>query len=556
MANKGLFASTKGKYVPPADTKNEAGGRAYKRSSEEALAVYAATGCLNGTFYATAEEQLDKALAFASECSDDFVARTAIYARQSAFMKDMPALLCAVLCARKSPCLQVAFPQVIDNGRMLRNFVQIVRSGVTGRKSLGSSAKRLVQGWLNSRSPERLFRDSVGQDPSIADVIKMVHPKPADPARTALYAYLIGKPTVTELLPDLVLAYEGYKLMMNGGPVYEDLAVPDVPFQMLTALGLGKKEWTEIARNAPWGMTRMNLNTFQRHGVFEVPGMIHLISERLRNPELIRRSRVFPYQLLMAYKASGGGPPKTRRYVGHYEHLARQERAKSPVPHDIQEALQDALDIALENVPEMHETLYVCPDVSGSMRSPVTGKRKGSTSKVQCVDVAALVAAALLRVNKRTSVLPFECDVVSMRLNPRDSVMTNAQKLASVGGGGTNCSAPLKRLNDKQAIGDLVVFVSDYESWVDSSRSYLHGNGTGMLSEWSKFKARNPRAKLICININPNPTTQVKEREDIIQVAGFSDQVFHLIAAVAEGHTKAGYWLGKIGETPLNEPRP
>ena len=37
---------------------------------------------------------------------------------------------------------------------------------------------------------------------------------------------------------------------------------------MLTALPLGKSDWIEIARNAPWQATRMNLNTFARHGVF------------------------------------------------------------------------------------------------------------------------------------------------------------------------------------------------------------------------------------------------------------------------------------------------
>ena len=41
---------------------------------------------------------------------------------------------------------------------------------------------------------------------------------------------------------------------------------------MLTALGLGRREWTAIARSAPWQMTRMNLNTFARHGVFERAG--------------------------------------------------------------------------------------------------------------------------------------------------------------------------------------------------------------------------------------------------------------------------------------------
>ena len=82
----------------------------------------------------------------------------------------------------------------------------------------------------------------------------------------------------------------------------------------------------------------------------------------------------------------------------------------------------------------------------------------------RCIDVAAPVTAAVVRKNPSAVVLPFEQDVVPISVNPRDSVMTNAEKLASIGGGGTNCSAPLAQLNRSQARGDLVIFISDNES--------------------------------------------------------------------------------------------
>jgi 60 kDa SS-A/Ro ribonucleoprotein len=43
-------------------------------------------------------------------------------------MKDMPALLCAVLWVKDRELLASVFPRVIDNTQMLRNFLQIVRS--------------------------------------------------------------------------------------------------------------------------------------------------------------------------------------------------------------------------------------------------------------------------------------------------------------------------------------------------------------------------------------------------------------------------------------------
>src|SRR5689334_2605781 len=183
MANKSLFQSVRGALMPKADTTNEAGGPAYKLSPKHALAQYTATGCLNSTFYASAEDQLQKVLALTKEVDAAFIAKTAVYARQKGFMKDMPALLCAALSVKDPQLLRAVFDRVIDDGKMLRNFVQVLRSGAVGRKSLGTAPKKLVQRWFESRTDEQVFRASVGNTPSLADVIKMVHPKPAAPSR-------------------------------------------------------------------------------------------------------------------------------------------------------------------------------------------------------------------------------------------------------------------------------------------------------------------------------------------------------------------------------------
>ena len=67
-------------------------------------------------------------------------------------MKDMPALLCALLSVNGPGLLAEVFDRVIDSPKMLRNFVQIMRSGVVGRKSLGTLPKRLVLAWLEGRA--------------------------------------------------------------------------------------------------------------------------------------------------------------------------------------------------------------------------------------------------------------------------------------------------------------------------------------------------------------------------------------------------------------------
>ncbi|HTN73790.1 MAG TPA: RNA-binding protein, partial [Pirellulaceae bacterium] len=367
MANKTLFQTLIGKVLPQANTINAAGGVAYRMSAQHALAQYAATGCLNGTFYASGEEQLEQVLRLCESVSPEFIAQTALYARSKGHMKDMPALLLAVLSVKSPGLLAEVFERVIDSPKLLRNFVQIMRSGVVGRKSLGSAPKWLIRQWLESRSDEQLFTGSVGNSPSLADIVKMVHPKPTTPSRQALFGYLIGREHDQTALPSLVRQYERIKRQIIRGSE----PVPDVPFQMLTSLPLTERDWRQIARNASWQTTRMNLNTFQRHQVFADPEMVGVVANRLRNPRLIEQARVFPYQLMVAYM-----------------------NASSEVPVEIREALQDAMEIAISNVPHIQGKVYVFPDVSGSMHSPVTGVRADATSKVRCIDVAALVAAA------------------------------------------------------------------------------------------------------------------------------------------------------------------
>ena len=519
MANKDLFKSIVGMLSPKTDTINEAGGIAYKLSPKQALAQYAATGCFNHTFYADAGEQLDKVLALANEVDAEFVAKTAVFARENGYMKDMPALLLAVLSIRDKELFERVFPRVADNGKMLRNFVQILRSGAVGRKSLGSLPKRMVRDWFEKRGTEQIFKQAVGQSPSIADILKMVHPKPADAEREALFGYFIGREINADKLPEIVKQFERYK-------AGDSAEVPNVPFQMLTALPLGKSEWTAIARNAPWQLTRMNLNTFQRHGVFEDASVVKIIADRLRNAEAIKRARVFPFQLMSAFKAADGN---------------------KGIPREITDALQDAMEIATENVPKIDGKVFVFPDISGSMQSPATGYRKGATSTVRCVDIAALFSAAILRKNPNAEIIPFESKIVDVRLNPRDSIMTNAEKLSNLPFGGTNCSAPLKELNRRRAKADAVIYVSDNESWIDTPvYGRFGGSATETMKQWNEFKSRNGDAKLVCIDIQPYGHTQAQERRDILNVGGFSDQVFTLVTEFANGNFDDGHWVGVI----------
>lgn len=518
MTRKTIFDTLRS-FLPRTDALNEELAPAYRLSNEGALAQLAATGCFGRTFYAAPETQLAQVLSLAVNVDARFVAQTALYARQRGAMKDMPALLCAYLAAYEPDLFDAVFDVVIDNAKMLSTFVQIVRSGVVGRRSFGSRLKRKIQAWLDARTDEQLVRGSAGMTPSLADVIKMVHPRPRTASRRALYGWLLGRNHDAAALPPLVAEYERFR---TEGVRDRFARVPEVPFQMLASLPLFPEHWRQIAENASWQMTRMNLNTFSRHGVWSDRHLTARLAARLSSAEQVAKARAFPYQLLAAWAMSEEAPPSIRA------------------------ALELAMEHALANVPTFAGRVAVCPDVSGSMQSPVTGRRGSATTAVRCIDVAALVASAVLRKNEDAVVLPFEHRVVDVRLPRSQRVLENAARLAKIGGGGTSCSAPLQRLVADGARVDLVILVSDNESWRDTRQDGV----TETMRQWALLQRKNPRARLVCLDLQPYATTQAVEREDILHVGGFSDQVFDVIAAFAQGELGGG-WTSIIERIPL-----
>lgn len=519
MFNLNLFRCTRGRPDPksrPRLTTNSEGAPAFAFPAEHRLAQLALTGCLNGTFYADAGSQLDAVLALANTVDAEFVAKVALEARGRGHMKDMPALLCAVLAKRDGELLERVFDRVVDNGRMLRGFVQMVRSGRTGRRSLGSRPKRLVRRWLDRRADDELLRDSVGADPSLVDVIRMVHPRPESARRRALYGWLLERPHETTALPDEVRALTEF----HGGATLEP---PDVPFQMLTSRPLGAEAWRAMARRGSWQMVRQNLNAFARHGVFADAATGAAVAEKLADPARIAAARVLPYQLMTTLR-----------------HL------DATVPAVVREALASALDRALAHVPVLRGDVYLCIDVSGSMSAPITGFRKGATSVTSCRDVAALIGAAFVRTCPGAEVLPFHGEVVPCVVSRRASVAETAAKLARLPSGGTNCSAPLRLLLDCGVPPDAVIFVSDNQSWMDAQR----GGSTAMLEAWNRLKAVAPRAKLVCIDLVPNRTSQVPERQDVLNVGGFSDAVFEVVGDYLSGRD-ASTWVERIAKVQL-----
>lgn len=143
--------------------------------------------------------------------------------------------------------------------------------------------------------------------------------------------------------------------VQNAGYTWERLSgwLPD---------GMDAQAWEAIIPSMGYMALLRNLRNFEQAKVSK--SVLRKVADRLADPEQVAKSRQFPYRFWSAYRNSGTmlfGP-----------------------------ALEDALELSVQNVPEFTGRTLVAVDTSASMEATVSGR-----SKVRNVEIGALFAASL-----------------------------------------------------------------------------------------------------------------------------------------------------------------
>ncbi len=199
---------------------------------------------LNATFYAERARPARRHAGAAQTVEPEFLAKTAIYARERGYMKDMPALLLAWPVARADPTLFE--PRFRPRDRQRQDAAHLRADHAVGRDGpqvARHAAEADGPGLAGAGGGREILR-AVGRARPVAGRRDQDGaPEAGDASREALYGYLIGKPYDVAALPEVVAGVRGVQARSVAA------RVPDVPFQMLTALPLAKEQWAQIARN-------------------------------------------------------------------------------------------------------------------------------------------------------------------------------------------------------------------------------------------------------------------------------------------------------------------
>lgn len=487
---------------------NHEGFPTYVHSLRDQVRNFLRTGTLSGTFYVgasqLAKETIDTLRRFAEQ-DPMALAQEAVAAREDGYMRTLPIVALTVLSGvPDKTALRAAAPRVLRIPRDVAQFVEICKSGaIPGVQSFGGCRIAPVRAFCEGLSEFHALKGTQDKQMSLSDIVRLTHPVPSSDQMRELLGWLSGhvRGASVRLNPQLV-AFEALKRTEDPIEQVQLIHEGRLPYEAVTSAVAkpASEVWSALLEQAPTFNLLRNLRTFARHGVFTDQRNVALAAAKLSRPNALRQARVLPFQCYTAWKAYTADGASDPRIVS---------------------ALSDAIEQSVGNLPFLNGRVAIAPDVSGSMQSCFTNKEATTSA----AEVAGIFAAGLLRRCPNARMLPFEHAVIPLPLNPRDSVLTSAQRIASIGGGGTSLSAPVEKLLQECDVVDLFVGITDNEEWV----------GRGFLETWRQYRTQvAPHAKAVLITVVPDQHRPVPETEPGVHfVHGWSDAVMRYVAEVS-----------------------
>lgn len=379
-----------------------------------------------------------------------------------------------------------AAQSMLRTGTHLLHFVAML-------DSLGGwnrSKRSIVQAWFEQAIEPLSFQMLKYQNRDgwrMGDALRLVHPKPLTESHNTLFAWATGKldlfgevcPARTHhesVMPSVLVAHTAMNAM-PGTPVEKALwgiqhMLPReaLPTEALASVEVQRAQLPHLPIHA---LIR-NLGSFTSSGLFDDEASMVTVVKKLTDRTNLMRSRVHPFAVLLA------------TLVYKLGHGVRGGKTWTP-NNVILSCLEDAYDLAFNNVTPTNKRLMIGIDISGSMDKACVG------SPIPAITAAAAMAITLARLEPHATVIQFDTEYRNfVNITKR----TGIASLQQASGGGTDLSAPVRWALEKAREFDAFVILTDNETWAGRQHP------TQALLEYRRKVNQN--AKLICCSMAAN----------------------------------------------------
>lgn len=468
---------------PVPDTVNHAGGKAFSLTPEYKLAFALVSSFLEPSFYEKRDETVKGIQDAVKNVSPEFAAKAAIFSRTQYGMRSTSHLVAAEIAknVKGAQWTKSFFEKVVhrvdDASEILAAYMSMY-----GKPVPNSLKKGLAQAMSKFSRYQLAKYKGENKGVKLVDLFNITHPKPSEDNAQAF----------TDLMKGELASEDTWEAMISEAG--QNCKTP------AEATRKKNEAWKELLTSKKIGYFAL-LRNLRNILKTEDDETINAACKMLVDKKLIEKSLVLPFRYMTALK--------------ELESPELQSRNAGSQTRKVLKAVNDAVEVALSNVPVFEGETLVAIDCSGSMTW-------GDDNTKTPAAIASMFAGVVARSNN-ADVMLFDDRATHVNISLTSSVMAISNDLRSkFRGGGTNFDLIFDEALKKY---DRIVIMSDMQAWVGGNTPQIP-----YFKYCTRFKA-NP--KVYCFDLKGHGTTQFP-RDHVYNFAGWSEKVLDVMKVLEE----------------------
>lgn len=537
------------KTVKQPESVNFMGENAFLLQPKEELVSTVMTTFLQNSYYEREDEIVKRITDLVDKVDPLFVAKLAIYARNEGNLRSATHLVSALLAKYVSGTDwgKRFYNRIVvrpdDMSEIVSAYANLNGMGLNNLKKIPNSIKKGFKEALERLDAYQIDKYKMqNREVSLIDLVRLFHPK-GNQKNAEAYKRLVNGESLADLYESKVLEKE----MTKAGQTTKDATQEEKDEAKREAI-------TAVLDNVK-GMTVMNLLRNLRNILLYAPDKVNDACEQLTIEKKILNSRLLPFRFATAYAeiekvmyANTKAKP-TSSIVFESEETKQQvsESRFNELKKNLLDAIEGAIEISCQNIPELEGNVALLIDDSGSMRGDDGGhSRVSAFSKTNSSMIAHLFASMMAWRQNDVYVglfgdkliqVPYKRDVKLLDFNKQSYQMGAKCGGATEAGIYTFLETVVK---EKKKIDNIIVF-SDcqigrggtFTAWYGPTYNERSGHFHELFKEFRKI---NPNANFIVVNLRQSGGTSVFDKSQrILNIAGWSEKIFDTIKSQCRG---------------------
>ena len=528
--------------------RNFMGEMAFKMEDKEELISTVMTTFLQGEYYEKEATKIARIQELLKKVDPLFAAKLAIYARNEGNLRSVTHFVAAEIAkyvsgtdwgkrfynrivVRPDDMSEIVSAYAHINGMSQKDISKIPNAMKGGFKT---ALERLDAYQIDKYKMKN-------REVSLIDLIRLFHPK-GNQKNAEAFKRLVNGESLEGLYETKILEKE----MTKAGQLTKGATEDEKKEAKHEAIA-------EILDNVK-GMPIMNLIRNLRNIILYAPDKVEDACAQLRIKDKILKSRLLPFRFATAYaevEKMTWGKPNTDTSIAFELDKAEGELTKAQfdsLKRSVLDALEDAIQYSVENIPELEGNVAILVDHSGSCRGDAGGSSAVSAfSKTSTAMIGNLFGSMMAYRQKNVYIGLFGDKLIDVPMD-RNMKMLDFNKMSFDKGA---CCGPCteagiydfmrKCIDEKKKVDNVVVF-SDcqignntykFTPWYGDKSSDCGGHFHELFKE---FKKLNPMCNWIVVNLRQSGGTSVFDKSmRILNIAGWSDKIFDTIKSQCRG---------------------